>query len=38
VTIYKGKNPVRKNIREAEALEALISLMKDEGDWREPGS
>jgi (E)-4-hydroxy-3-methylbut-2-enyl-diphosphate synthase len=38
VTIYKGKNPVRKNIRESEALEALISLMKDEGDWLEPGS
>ncbi len=36
VTIYKSKEPVHKNIPEKEALEALIALMKQEGDWTDP--
>ena len=36
ITLYKGKRPVRKNIPEREAVKALIGLMKQEGDWREP--
>jgi (E)-4-hydroxy-3-methylbut-2-enyl-diphosphate synthase len=36
ITLYKGKDPVRKRIPESEALAALIDLMKEEGDWKEP--
>lgn len=36
VTLYKGKDLIRKNIPEKEALAALIDLMKKEGDWIEP--
>lgn len=36
ITLYKGKNPVRKRVPESEALAALIDLMKQEGDWRDP--
>ncbi|MFO7933110.1 MAG: (E)-4-hydroxy-3-methylbut-2-enyl-diphosphate synthase [Bacteroidales bacterium] len=36
ITLYKGRTPVRKNIPESEALDALVELMKQEGDWKEP--
>jgi (E)-4-hydroxy-3-methylbut-2-enyl-diphosphate synthase len=36
ITLYKGSHPVRKNIAETEALEALIALIKQEGDWQDP--
>jgi len=36
VTLYRGKDPVLKNIPEKEALKALIDLMKQEGDWVDP--
>ncbi len=36
VTLYKGKEPFRKNIPELEALNVLIELMKNEGDWIDP--
>jgi (E)-4-hydroxy-3-methylbut-2-enyl-diphosphate synthase len=36
ITLYKGRTPVRKNVPESEALNALIELMKQEGDWKEP--
>ena len=36
ISLYKGKIAVRKNIPEEEAVEALIVLMKREGDWNEP--
>ena len=35
ITLYKGKEVVRKNIDESEAVEALIQLIKDNGDWVE---
>lgn len=35
ITLYKGKEVVRKNIDQAEAVEALIALIKDNGDWVE---
>ncbi len=38
INLYKGKHPVQKNIPENEALAALISLMKKEGDWQDPSS
>ncbi len=36
VTLYKGRDVVTKNIPEKEALQALIDLMKQEGDWSDP--
>jgi (E)-4-hydroxy-3-methylbut-2-enyl-diphosphate synthase len=36
VTLYRRKQPVRQNIPEHEALEALIGLIKQEGDWTDP--
>lgn len=36
VDLYKGKTPLVKNLPENEALAALISIMKDEGDWQDP--
>jgi len=36
VTLYKGKDPIRRNIPEKEALAAMIDLMKKEGDWVDP--
>lgn len=35
ITLYRGKEVVRKNIDESEAVEALIQLIKDNGDWVE---
>jgi (E)-4-hydroxy-3-methylbut-2-enyl-diphosphate synthase len=36
VSIYKGKEPMLRNIPETESLEALIGIMKKEGDWIDP--
>lgn len=36
VSIYKGKQLMNKNLPAAEALPALIELIKSCGDWREP--
>jgi len=33
ITLYKEKNIVRKNIDEVEAVDALIDLIKANGDW-----
>ncbi|HCT71249.1 MAG TPA: 1-hydroxy-2-methyl-2-(E)-butenyl 4-diphosphate synthase, partial [Bacteroidales bacterium] len=35
VTLYKGKTPVKRGIPENEAVEALIALIKESGDWKE---
>jgi len=37
VTLYKGKEPVRRSIPEAEAVEALVELIKEGKDWKEEG-
>ncbi len=34
VTLYKGKTPVKRGIPEATAVEALVELIKENGDWR----
>ena len=34
VTLYKGKTPVRRNIPESKAVDALVDLIKENGDWR----
>ena len=36
ITLYKEKNVVKKNIDEAEAVDELISLIKEYGDWVDP--
>jgi (E)-4-hydroxy-3-methylbut-2-enyl-diphosphate synthase len=35
VMLYKGQELVHKNVDEAAALEELIRLIKESGDWRE---
>uniref|UniRef100_UPI00345EC6E7 flavodoxin-dependent (E)-4-hydroxy-3-methylbut-2-enyl-diphosphate synthase n=1 Tax=Lentimicrobium sp. TaxID=2034841 RepID=UPI00345EC6E7 len=35
VTLYKGKTPIKRGIPEKEAVEALIALIKEGGDWKE---
>jgi len=34
ITLYKEKNVVQKNIPETEAVDALIKLIKEHGDWK----
>ena len=36
ISLYKEKEVVKKNVDEAEAVDALISLIREHGDWREP--
>jgi (E)-4-hydroxy-3-methylbut-2-enyl-diphosphate synthase len=38
ITLYKGKEVVKRNIVSEEAVDALIDLIKDHGDWVEPHS
>lgn len=38
ISLYKGRDVIRKHIPEAEAVEALIGLLKENGDWKEPPS
>jgi (E)-4-hydroxy-3-methylbut-2-enyl-diphosphate synthase len=33
ITLYKEKNVVRKNIDEEKAVDELIDLIKEHGDW-----
>ena len=35
ITLYKGKNPVYRNLDEKNAVNMLIQLIKDSGDWSE---
>lgn len=35
ITLYKGKEIVKRNIPEAEAVDALIELIREHGDWVE---
>lgn len=35
ITLYKGKQVVLRNIPSGEAVEALVSLIKENGDWKE---
>lgn len=36
ITLYKEKEVVKRNIPEGEAVDALIDLIKEHGDWVEP--
>ncbi|OQA85681.1 MAG: 4-hydroxy-3-methylbut-2-en-1-yl diphosphate synthase [Bacteroidetes bacterium ADurb.Bin234] len=33
ICLYKGKNLVMPNIKESLAIDRLIQLIKDNGDW-----
>jgi len=35
ITLYKGKQVVQRNIESEQAVEALVTLIKDNGDWVE---
>jgi (E)-4-hydroxy-3-methylbut-2-enyl-diphosphate synthase len=35
VSLYKKKNCLEKNINEEDAVDKLIELIKDNGDWHE---
>jgi (E)-4-hydroxy-3-methylbut-2-enyl-diphosphate synthase len=35
ITLYKEKNVVKKNVPEEQAVEELIALIKEHGDWVE---
>lgn len=35
VTLYKNKIAIKKNIPQEDAIEELVKLIKDNGDWKE---
>ena len=35
ISLYKGKNCIEKNIPEEDAVDKLIELIKENGDWKE---
>ena len=38
ISLYKGQEKVQANISADYAVDALIQLIKDHGDWFEPTS
>lgn len=38
ITLYKGREVVKRNIPEVEAVDALVSLIREHGDWVETES
>ena len=36
ISLYKGQEVMKKNIPTEDAVEALIDLIKEHGDWLEP--
>ncbi len=36
VTLYRGKEAVKKNISSANALDELINIIREDGNWLEP--
>ena len=36
ITLYKQQEVVRRNVPEQEAVEALIDLIRENGDWIAP--
>lgn len=38
ITLYRGQDIVRRNVPTAEALDALVDIMKDDGVWLERSS
>jgi (E)-4-hydroxy-3-methylbut-2-enyl-diphosphate synthase len=38
ITLYKGKEVVRKNVPSMHAVDELINLIRENGDWQEGSS
>jgi (E)-4-hydroxy-3-methylbut-2-enyl-diphosphate synthase len=38
ISLYKGKQCIEMNIPEADAIDRLVNLIKQNNDWREPNS
>ncbi|MDO4692645.1 MAG: (E)-4-hydroxy-3-methylbut-2-enyl-diphosphate synthase [Porphyromonadaceae bacterium] len=36
IDLYKGQTCIRRGVDQAEAVDQLIDLIKEEGDWQEP--
>lgn len=36
ITLYKGREPVRRNLPMAQARDELVALIKQHGKWKEP--
>ena len=36
ISLYKNKECVEKNIPEGEAIDHLVALIKQHGDWTDP--
>ena len=36
ITLYKSKEPIKKNIDSGKAVDELIVMIKQYGDWKEP--
>ena len=36
IDLYRGQTCLRRGINDADAVDALISLLKEEGRWHEP--
>ena len=36
ITLYKGKEIVRRNIPALNAVECLIEIIRENNDWQEP--
>lgn len=36
IDLYKGQTCIRRGVDQAEAVDQLIELIKEEGDWQEP--
>ena len=37
IDLYKGQECIKKGVPQAQAVEHLIALIKEHGDWKEPG-
>ena len=37
ITLYKGKEVMKKNINEKQAVDELVDLIKAHGDWQPGG-
>lgn len=38
ITLYRGKEVVKKNVNTEDALDELIGIIREDGNWTEPGS
>ena len=38
ITLYRGKEVVKRGVPSEKAVDELIALISDDGNWIEPGS